>query len=214
MFNRVIIASGPTVEPIDPVRFISNRSSGKTGFHLAKEAKKRQIGEVVFITGPSCYRPDGVEVIPVETAEQMREAVWRYFDRADVTIMAAAVCDYRAARYYPQKIKKGVDKLVLELTKNPDILQELGQKKSGRQLLVGFAAETDRVLEHARQKFRQKNLDLLVLNRVSPENPAFGDVQNKVFLLTDEGSREVEKMEKQALAALIWDEIFDLAGKK
>jgi phosphopantothenoylcysteine decarboxylase/phosphopantothenate--cysteine ligase len=214
MFNRVIIASGPTVEPIDPVRFISNRSSGKTGFHLAQEAKKREIGKVIFITGPSCYLPAGVQVIPVETAEQMREVVWRYFDSADVIIMAAAVCDYKIARYHPQKIKKGKDKLVLELTKNPDILQELGQKKSDRQFLVGFAAETDRILEHARQKFRRKNLDLLVLNRISPKNPAFGEVHNKVYLLTDEGFQDVKKMEKEAIAALIWDKIFDLAGKK
>jgi phosphopantothenoylcysteine decarboxylase/phosphopantothenate--cysteine ligase len=214
MFNRVIIASGPTVEPIDPVRFISNRSSGKTGFHLAQEAKKRQIGEVVFVTGPSCYLPAGVQVIQVETAEQMREVVRRHFDSAEVTIMAAAVCDYRVARYQPQKIKKGKDKLVLELTKNPDILQELGQKKSDRQLLVGFAAETHRILEHARQKFRRKNLDLLVLNRISPQNPAFGEVYNKVYLLTAAGFQDVKKMEKEAIAALVWDKIFELAENK
>jgi len=212
MFERVIITSGPTIEPIDPVRFISNRSSGKSGFQLASEAVKRGIEEIIFISGPTCHMPTGtgVTVLPVETALEMRTQLFRYVDDADVVIMAAAVSDYRAALYSTGKIKKGPDTLTLQLVKNPDLLFELGQKKRADQIIVGYAAETHDILENARKKLKNKNLDLLVLNEISSQNPVFGAEDNQVYLVTAEGSRRLEKMGKATLAVTIWDEIYRL----
>ncbi len=216
MFKRVIITSGPTIEPIDPVRFISNRSSGRSGFQLASEAVKRGIEEIIFITGPTCYIPTGkgVTVIPVETAVDMRTQLFRYFNDADVVIMAAAISDYRAALYSTEKIKKDQDTLTLQLVKNPDLLFELGQKKRVDQIIVGYAAETHDIFENARKKFEYKNLDLLVLNEISTQNPAFGAENNQVYLVTAEGFRRLDKMEKSTLAIHIWDEVYKLKWKK
>ncbi len=214
MFKRVIITSGPTIEPIDPVRYISNRSSGRSGLHLAEEAVKRGIAEVIFITGPTCFSPQGVTIIPVETALEMRSQLQRYGNDADVIIMAAAVSDYRVANYFPQKIKKDQEALTLQLVKNPDLLFELGQKKQPHQVLVGYAAETHDIFEHARKKFEKKNLDLLVLNEVSSENPAFNSEENQVYLFTSAGMRKLEKMEKSALAVHVWNEVYDIAESK
>ncbi len=210
MFERVIIASGPTVEPIDPVRFISNRSSGKTGFHLANEAKKREIQEIIFITGPTNYIPSDVKVIQVETAQSMRDRILNYFDKANVIVMAAAVSDYRSAEYFSEKIKKGDDRIYLEFVKNPDIIKEIGEKKSDDQILVGFAAETSNIFENAGEKFERKNLDLLVLNEISKENPVFNEDSNQVFFITKKETIKLDKMKKSAIAALIWDEIFKI----
>ncbi len=210
MFERVIIASGPTVEPIDPVRFISNRSSGKTGFHLANEAKKREIQEIIFITGPTNYIPSDVKVIQVETAQSMRNRILNYFNKAKVIVMAAAVSDYRSAEYCSEKIKKGDDRIYLELVKNPDIIKEIGEKKSDDQILVGFAAETSNIFENAREKFERKNLDLLVLNEISKENPVFNEDSNQVFFITKKETIKLDKMKKSAIAVLIWDEIFKI----
>lgn len=214
MFERVIIASGPTVEPIDPVRFISNRSSGKTGFHLANEAKKREIQEIIFITGPTNYIPSDVKVVQVETAQSMRDRILNYFDKAKVIVMAAAVSDYRSAEYFSEKIKKGDDRIYLELVKNPDIIKEIGEKKSDDQILVGFAAETSNIFENAREKFERKNLDLLVLNEISKENPVFNEDSNQVFFITKKETIKLDKMKKSAIAALIWDEIFKIYNQK
>ncbi len=211
MFKRVIITSGPTIEPIDPVRFISNRSSGKSGYQLAVEAVKRGIAEIIFITGPTCYLPPDVTVIPVETALEMRSQLQRYSDEAEVIIMAAAVSDYRAAECSPQKIKKDRETLTLQLVKNPDLLWELGQRKKKNQVLVGYAAETRDIVENARAKFEKKNLDLLVLNEVSEENPAFNVEENQVYFFTAGGMQKLEKMEKSVLAARVWDEVYKIA---
>lgn len=210
MFERVIIASGPTVEPIDPVRFISNRSSGKTGYHLANEAKKREIQEIIFITGPTNFIPSDVKVIQVETAQSMRDRILNYFDKAKVIIMAAAVSDYRSAEYFSEKIKKEDDRIYLELVKNPDIIKEIGEKKSDDQISVGFAAETSNIFENAREKFERKNLDLLVLNEISKENPVFNEDSNQVFFITKKETIKLDKMRKSTIAALIWDEIFKI----
>jgi phosphopantothenoylcysteine decarboxylase/phosphopantothenate--cysteine ligase len=214
MFERVIITSGPTIEPIDPVRYISNRSSGRSGLHLAEEAVKRGIAEIIFITGPTCFSPQSVTIIPVETALEMRSQLQRYENDADVIIMAAAVSDYRVADYFPQKIKKDQDTLMLQLVKNPDLLFELGQKKKPHQVLVGYAAETHDIFQHARKKFEKKNLDLLVLNEVSSENPAFNSEENQVYLFTSSGMQKLEKMEKSVLATHIWSEIYKIAESK
>jgi phosphopantothenoylcysteine decarboxylase/phosphopantothenate--cysteine ligase len=214
MFKRVIITSGPTIEPIDPVRYISNRSSGRSGLYLAEEAVKRGIPEIIFITGPTCFSPQGVTVIPVETAMEMRSQLQRYGNDADVIIMSAAVSDYRVVKYSTKKIKKDQDTLMLKLVKNPDLLFELGQKKKPHQVLGGYAAETHHIFQHARQKFEKKNLDLLVLNEVSSENPAFNSEENQVYLFTSEGMQKLDKMEKSVLAARIWDEVYRIKKAK
>lgn len=212
MFKKIIITSGPTLEPIDPVRFISNRSSGKTGYHLAMEAKDREIGQVVFITGPTFFLPSGVDLIQIETAQEMQSAIEEHFHLADVLIMAAAVSDYRSLKYYPDKLKKNSEKIILELVKTPDILLQLGQRKQKNQILVGFAAETENIFVNAQKKLSSKNLDLLVLNEISPSNPAFASEENQVYLLRSDSIKKIDKMNKSHIATLIWDEILDLAG--
>jgi phosphopantothenoylcysteine decarboxylase/phosphopantothenate--cysteine ligase len=212
VFKKIIITSGPTLEPIDPVRFISNRSSGKTGYHLAMEARTREIGPIVFITGPTFFLPSGVNLIQVETAQEMHAAIDEHFSQADVVIMAAAVSDYRSLKYYPDKLKKNSEKIILELVKTPDILLELGRRKRKNQILVGFAAETEDIFINAQKKLLNKNLDLLILNEISKSNPAFGSEENQVYLLRPDSIKKLEKMNKAHVAALIWDEILGLAG--
>jgi phosphopantothenoylcysteine decarboxylase/phosphopantothenate--cysteine ligase len=204
VFNKIIITSGPTLEPIDPVRFISNRSSGKTGYHLALEAKTRGIGPIVFITGPTFFLPSGVDLIQVETAQEMHDAIAEHFSQADVVIMAAAVSDYRSLKYYPDKLKKNSEKIILELVKTPDILLQLGQRKQKNQILVGFAAETEDIFVNAQKKLFSKNLDLLVLNEISQINPAFGSEENQVYLMRPDVIKKIEKMNKAQIAKLIW----------
>jgi phosphopantothenoylcysteine decarboxylase/phosphopantothenate--cysteine ligase len=213
VFKKIVITSGPTLEPIDPVRFISNRSSGKTGYHLAMEARVRGIGPITFITGPTFYLPAQVEVIQVETAQEMRAAVGCHFRQADVIIMAAAVSDYRSLKYYPEKLKKNNDSMTLELVKNPDILLEIGRRKRKNQILVGFAAESEDIFANAQKKLIAKNLDLLVLNEISEANPAFGCEENQVYLVRPDGVRKLDKMSKAHIAAVIWDDIVSLAGR-
>ncbi|MCK5056090.1 MAG: hypothetical protein KAT34_05505 [Candidatus Aminicenantes bacterium] len=209
-FKKVVITSGPTIEPIDPIRFISNRSSGKSGFHLADEAKRRGIPEIFFITGPSFYIPADVAVIKIETALEMRSHLLKHADQADVIIMAAAVGDYRISEYHKEKIKKSEESLTLQLTRNPDLLLELGRKKKKNQILVGYAAETRDIFENAKNKLEAKNLDLLILNKVSPENPAFQVDRNQVYFVTKEVIRGLPKMEKAEIAAHVWDEIYKI----
>jgi phosphopantothenoylcysteine decarboxylase/phosphopantothenate--cysteine ligase len=210
-FKKVIITSGPTIEPIDPIRFISNRASGKSGYHLANEAKKRGIPEIIYITGPSFYIPDGVSVIKIETARQMRFQLKKHAEQADVIIMAAAVGDYRVIEYQKEKIKKSKDNLTLQLTRNPDLLWELGKKKGDRQILVGYAAETGDIFENAKNKLEAKNLDLLILNKISADNPAFQVDRNQVYFVTQDIIRGLPKMEKAEIAFHIWDEIYKIA---
>jgi phosphopantothenoylcysteine decarboxylase/phosphopantothenate--cysteine ligase len=213
VFKKIIIASGPTLEPIDPVRFISNRSSGRSGYHLAMEARMRGIGPITFITGPTTYLPAQVDLIQVETAQEMQAAIGRHFRQAEVIIMAAAVSDYRSLKYYPDKMKKNSDRITLELVKNPDILLELGRHKRKNQILVGFAAETEDIFANAQKKLIDKNLDLLVLNEISEANPAFNCEENQVYLVRPDGVRKLEKMNKAHIAALIWDDIIGLAAR-
>ncbi len=215
MFKKVLISSGPTIEPIDPVRFISNRSSGKTGYCLAREAVRRKIEEIVFVTGPVCRIPEGVRCVRIETAEEMRTNLCQMAEETDVIIMAAAVCDFKVTDYSDQKIKKSGGRMILKLEKNPDILRELGSRKRENQILVGFAAETENIFKNARKKLEQKNLDLLVLNQISSENPAFNVDFNQVYLMTAGEIQPLPRMKKSAIAARIWDKIFELyTGKQ
>jgi len=212
--KRVLVTAGPTREPIDPVRYISNRSSGKMGYALAAAAAARG-ATVTLVTGPTeLSSPPRATVVKVETAQEMRQAVLAEFAGADVVIKAAAVADYRPQTAATQKIKKRADNLTLALTKNPDILAELGALKSG-QLLVGFAAETEDLLAHAGEKLARKNLDLIVANDVTLAGAGFGADTNIVKLLYPGGRvEELPLMAKEALADVILDKIGDLLAKK
>lgn len=200
--KRVLITSGPTHEPIDPVRYIANRSSGLQGSELAR-AFLRQGAEVVFITGPAtAARPEGAKVVEVETALQMAAAV----DAAgtvDVAIFAAAVADWRVASARDGKIKKEAGKALpeLDLVENPDILRSVSQRQKGRpRLVIGFAAETDNVLENATKKRRRKGCDWILANDVGGERPVMGGLDNQIVLITKNGAETWPWMSKAELA--------------
>lgn len=213
MFRRVLIASGPTMEPIDPVRYISNRSSGLTGFYIAQEAKKHCSEDIVFVTGPTRYLPEGINLHKVETAMQMRQKLLEFYAEAEVVIMAAAVADYRVSNYSADKLKKKDDVIFLELKKNPDILSELGNSKKHGQILVGFAAETSDSKKNALVKFRKKKLDMIVLNSISKENPAFEVEENRVSFITEEGIMDFNRLTKAEISVNIWNEIEKIAER-
>ncbi|PTM03176.1 MAG: bifunctional phosphopantothenoylcysteine decarboxylase/phosphopantothenate--cysteine ligase CoaBC [Bacteroidetes bacterium] len=184
--KKVIITAGPTYEAIDPVRFIGNHSSGKMGFEIAKAAANLG-AEVVLITGPTHQQVnnDHVKVIPVVSASDMYDAVHAHFENTDVAILSAAVADYKPKFVANKKIKKKDNTLILELEKTKDILASLGKSKK-KQLLVGFALETNNELENAIKKLKNKNLDLIVLNSLSDKGAGFGGNTNKVTLITSE----------------------------
>jgi phosphopantothenoylcysteine decarboxylase/phosphopantothenate--cysteine ligase len=203
---RVLVTAGPTHEPIDPVRYIGNRSSGKMGVAIAREARARG-AEVTLVLGPSTIAPPpAVEVIRVETAEEMRSAVIDRFTAADAVVMAAAVADFRPKAPNDRKMKKdtGVPDLMLEPT--PDILAELGERRRSGQFLVGFAAETDDVEEAGRAKLRSKHLDALVANTVGREGTGFGSETNDATILVAEGPDvSMRPWSKAELAAVVCD---------
>jgi phosphopantothenoylcysteine decarboxylase/phosphopantothenate--cysteine ligase len=188
--ERVLVTAGPTREAIDPVRFISNRSSGKMGYAVAGAARRRG-ATVVLVSGPTALEaPPGVEHVPVTTADEMRVAVLGREPWASVVVMTAAVADYRAATPAHQKIKKSAGALSLALEQTSDILSEVGARRRADRLLVGFAAETERGIEHARRKLREKHLDLIVLNDVSEADAGFDVDTNRVWLIGAEGEAE------------------------
>jgi phosphopantothenoylcysteine decarboxylase/phosphopantothenate--cysteine ligase len=189
--KRVLVTAGPTCEYIDPVRFISNKSSGKMGYAIAQAAQYRG-AQVTLISGPTHLQtPQGVELIPVETAIEMRDATLARADDADVIIMAAAVADYRPQESKLHKIKKTAEELTLNLQRNPDISMELGALKKA-QILVGFAAETENEIPNAQEKLVKKNLDLIVANNVLQEGAGF-DVDTNIVTLIDKNGA-VEKL--------------------
>ena len=205
--KRVLVTAGGTIEPIDPVRYLGNRSTGRMGYAIAEEAARRG-AEVSLISGPSSLpAPAGVARTMVETAREMHAAVLAAYDAADVVIKAAAVADYRPKAAACNKIKKQDGELTLTLVRNPDILMELGEKKNG-QLLVGFAAETENVEQYAREKLKKKNLDLLVANDVSERDAGFAVETNRVKLFDAEGGMtEYPLMKKRELAGIILDRV-------
>lgn len=209
--RKVLVTAAGTYEPIDPVRYIGNRSSGKMGYAIAQAAQERG-ADVVLISGPSALTaPAGVELIRVETAAQMREAVMNHCQAADIIIKAAAVADYRVRQVAEEKIKKHDDELVLVLDRNPDILQELGQKKQPGQILVGFAAETQNLLDYAKAKLEKKNLDMIVANDVSRPDAGFNVDTNAVKLLYRDGTlQELPCMNKRRLADELLDRIIKI----
>lgn len=202
---RILITAGPTREPIDPVRFLSNRSSGKMGFCLARVAARRG-HRVTLISGPVALRPPRkVSFVAVITANEMLAAVKRYLPRCDALIMAAAVADWRPRRASPQKIKKTTGLQVLRLEPTPDILKTLRSKK-GRRVFIGFAAETERVLAEARRKLTEKGLDLIVANDVSRPDAGFEVDTNRVTLMDAAGGvQALPLMTKMKVAARIMD---------
>jgi phosphopantothenoylcysteine decarboxylase/phosphopantothenate--cysteine ligase len=212
--EAVLVTAGPTVEDIDPVRFVSNRSSGRMGYRLAEAARDRG-ARVILVSGPtSLPTPRGVDFVSVRSAEEMARAVEVRAAGVGVVAMAAAVSDYRPGTVSTTKIKKGEGGSRLELVRTPDILMSLGQAKGDR-FLVGFAAETDRVLEAAREKLRAKRLDLVVANDVSARGSGFGAEMNAAVLIDAQGGEtEVPLMSKRELAERIWDRVVALrAGK-
>lgn len=203
--ERVLITAGPTREYIDPVRFITNRSSGKMGYALAEAARKRG-AEVTLVSGPvQLSPPQGVQLAQVTTTEQMYNAVLSHLERATIVVKAAAVCDYRPSALSEQKLKKK-DLLTLELEATPDILAAVGAQKGAR-LVVGFAAETERVVEHARSKLERKNLDLIVANDVSAPDAGFDVDTNRVILISRNAVQELPLMSKHQVAHKILDAI-------
>jgi phosphopantothenoylcysteine decarboxylase/phosphopantothenate--cysteine ligase len=196
---RFLITAGPTREFLDPIRYISNRSSGKMGYAIA-EAATAVSSSVTLVSGPtSLTAPKGVEFVPVTTAQEMAEAVWSRFGSVDVCIMAAAVCDFRPKKMAGSKIKKTAFGGTLALEPTPDILAELGRRKES-QVLVGFAAETDDMEKHAREKLKHKGLDLIVAN----DSSAFDSDTNRVAILSTDGTVErLPELPKSELARRI-----------
>lgn len=204
---RVLITAGPTREPIDPVRYITNRSSGKMGYAVAEAALERG-AEVLLISGPvSIESPAGADVIRVLTAEEMRAAVMDHYKGFDIIIMLAAVADYRPAEVSSIKIKKKEDEMTLKLEKNTDIARELGKVKENR-YFVGSCAETNDLLENAMKKIETKNLDMIIANDVTMEGAGFEVDTNIIKLVKKDGSvTDLPLMSKREAAGRIFDEI-------
>ena len=209
--QRVLITAGPTREPLDPARYISNRSSGKMGYALARTAYRRG-ADVTLISGPTALPcPEGVRRFLVQTAEEMRSAVLEHFPAATVILKAAAVADFRPETTSADKVKKEQASLSLGLTANPDILQELGEKKNAaRQLLVGFAAESSNLLSEGKRKLQKKNLDLIAVNNINREDTGFEVDTNQITLIDHENVIELPLTSKERTADLILDHVLAL----
>lgn len=205
--DTVLVTAGPTCEDIDPVRYLTNRSSGKMGYQLA-QAVHRRGARTLLISGPTKLDPpSGVEFIAVRSTAQMREQVLKHLPEASIVIKAAAVSDFRPKTLADRKIKKGGQSLVLELEPNPDILKELGTKKEGR-ILVGFAAETEAVLQNGEKKLKEKSLDLLVANDVLQAGAGFDSDTNIVTILTRDGHQlQLDRRPKAEIAHEILNQI-------
>lgn len=208
--KKIIITAGPTREKIDPVRYITNHSSGKMGYAIAEEARKAG-ADVTLISGPvSIAPPQGIQVVQIETAQEMYEEVWKRFPEVDIVIKSAAVADYRPKTYHENKVKKQPGEQVLELERTKDILLELGKKKEN-QLLIGFAAETNNVEEYAKKKLISKNADMIVANNVKEKNAGFGTDTNIVTIYRKDGKViNLPLLSKNEVAVKILDEIYSL----
>ncbi|UYW02157.1 bifunctional phosphopantothenoylcysteine decarboxylase/phosphopantothenate--cysteine ligase CoaBC [Flavobacterium agricola] len=208
--KKVLVTAGPTYEPIDPVRFIGNHSTGKMGYDIADQAAKMG-AQVILISGPSNLAPknNNVQVIRVVSCEQMYKACHQYFATSDVAIAAAAVADYKPKHVASEKIKKSDADFTIELEKNPDILASLGKIKK-QQFLIGFALETENEIEHAKQKITKKNLDLIVLNSLKDEGAGFGKPTNKVtFIDANFNLEPIELKSKEEVAADIINKVIN-----
>jgi phosphopantothenoylcysteine decarboxylase/phosphopantothenate--cysteine ligase len=208
--ETVLITAGPTQEPLDPVRFISNRSSGKMGYALAEAASQRG-AQVILVSGPvDLAEPHGVQVVHVRTAQEMHEAVMQRLSEAGIIVKAAAVADYHLAQVPRHKMKKTAMRLSLDLDPTPDILAELGRKKGDR-LLIGFAAETENLVESARLKLESKNCDMVVANLVNQEATGFEADENEVVLVLSTGETiPLSRAPKRVIADRIFDQVLKL----
>lgn len=211
---RVMVTAGPTREALDPVRYISNRSSGKMGYAIARAAQRRGAA-VTLLTGPvSLEPPAGVRVIPITTTQDLFDAASSLANDQDIVIQAAAPADYRAKEIAPQKIKKqGGSDMVIELVENPDVAAALGRSKRTDQTFVGFAAETNDVLEHAQGKLKKKNLDMIVANDVTMPGAGFDVNTNIVTLITEENMMTLPMLSKDAVADHILNQILLLRSR-
>jgi len=211
--ERILITAGPTHEPIDPVRILTNRSSGKMGYALAK-ASHRRGAEVMLISGPTTLKPiPHINTVPVETSLEMKKAVLNHYKSCSIAIKAAAVADYRPIKSHRDKMKKRHKTFTLELERNPDILYQLGKNK-GNRILVGFAAETKNIISQAKTKLDKKNLDLIVVNHARQKKGGFGSDRNEVTLIDYEGRIDtLPLMDKEELANKILDKIKQLKTK-
>lgn len=208
----VVVTAGPTAEPLDPVRYITNRSSGKMGYAIAEAAHARG-AHVTLISGPTAIQPPkGVDVVRIGTTQELYDAVLGHAN-ADVVIQAAAPADYRAREISPTKIKRTGDSLMIELVPNPDIAAALGARKHPGQTLVGFAAETNNVIENAQGKLKRKSLDLIVANDVTRAGAGFDVDTNIVTLIDGEGMKELPMMTKREVADGILDRVAELRAQ-
>lgn len=207
--KKVLVTAGPTIGKVDPVRLITNRSSGKMGYAISEEARDRG-AKVTLISGPTNLKiPFGVEYIPVETTEDMYKAVMDKYNDVDVVVKAAAVADYRPKFYSKEKIKKGTDDFSIELTRNKDILYELGKNKN-KQILVGFAAESNNLIQNAKKKIEKKNLDYIFVNSIINEDSGFKSDYNRGMLISKDSIVEFDKMSKKEVAK----KLFNLINEK
>lgn len=212
--KKVVVSAGPTIEPLDPVRFMTNHSSGKMGYEIAKQA--RDMGaEVVLVSGPTnLSSPDGVTLVSVQTTREMYSAIEQEFNSCDVLIKAAAPLDYRPTVVEDQKIKKGDGDLTITFTRNPDIVAHFGKIKD-QQILVGFAAETENLIQNAQKKIESKNLDFIVANYVGGDDSGFKSDSNKATLIYRNGeTKDIPKMTKMELSRVILDSVVEQLEKR
>ncbi|MCD7736271.1 MAG: bifunctional phosphopantothenoylcysteine decarboxylase/phosphopantothenate--cysteine ligase CoaBC [Lachnospiraceae bacterium] len=210
---HVLVTAGPTQEALDPVRFLSNHSTGKMGYALARVCRQRG-ANVTLVSGKTHLpSPIGVELVPVVSAQEMYDAVTERSDGQDVIIMAAAVADYRPASVSEQKLKKSDDDLILPLARTQDILASIGEHRPKGQVLCGFAMETEDMLAHAREKLRRKHLDLIAANNVRTKGAGFGTDTNVITLLTEDDQTELELMSKEEAADRIADAIMEIRSR-
>jgi len=207
--KKVLVSAGPTIVPIDPVRYLTNRSTGKMGYAIAEEARDRG-AEVILVSGPTNLNPPkNVKIINIKTNEEMKNEIFNNFEWADIVIKSAAVADYKPKEYSKEKIKKGEGDLNICLTRDNDILKFLGDIKT-HQILVGFAAESNDVLKNAEKKLKNKNLDFIVANDITSSDTGFGSEDNKVVIISKNNEKlELEKMSKKEVASNIFDMILE-----
>ena len=207
--KKVLVSAGTTIAPIDPVSYLTHRSTGKMGYAIAEEARDRG-AEVILVSGPTNLNPPkNVRIINIKTNEEMKNEVLNNFEWADIVIKSAAVADYKAKEYSKEKIKKGEGDLNICLTRDNDILKSLGDIKT-HQILVGFAAESNDVLKNAEKKLKNKNLDFIVANDITSSDTGFGSEDNKVVIISKNNEKlELEKMSKKEVASNIFDMILE-----
>ena len=212
--KKILVTAGPTLEPIDPVRYLTNHSSGKMGYAIAKVCSMRG-AEVTLVSGKTAIKPPlFVDVVPVTTAREMYEAVTGRFDRQDIVIKAAAVADYRPKTISEQKVKKTDGELSIEMERTDDILKYLGEHKRANQFLCGFSMETEHMLENSRKKLKKKNLDMIVANNVKVEGAGFAGDTNIVTLITGDDETQLPLLSKEETAVEIMNKILEQTEKQ